>query len=96
MSYFLAPFGGNEGISHLILRIAFMDGTPASTAVLQAVLALSSLKLYGTKEALPFKSKAMTMLSASLNEKMDRNGHLRCLAASLLLSSYEVSRTIVV
>ena len=92
MPHFLAPFGDNKGISHLLLRIAFMDGTPASTAVLQAVLALSSLKLYGTKEALLFKSKAMTMLSASLNEKMDRSEYLRCLAASLLLSSYEVRR----
>jgi hypothetical protein len=90
MSQHLAPFGNNTAISHSLLRIAFMDDTPASSAVLQGILALSSLKLYGSMEALPFKGKAMSMLSASLAETMDFTSHLRVLAASLLLSSYEV------
>ena len=67
-----------------------MDRTPASSAVLEGILAISSLKLHGSTEASPFKSRAISMLSASLKEEMDLSEYLRSLAASLLLSSYEV------
>ena len=70
--------------------MAFMDDSPASSAVLHGVLALSSLRLHGDKEASVLRSKAISMLASSLKEKMDLTEYLRCLGASLLLSSYEV------
>jgi hypothetical protein len=87
----LAPFGDSTGISQLLLRIAFMDETPASSAVLHGILALSSLKLHGNLEASMFKFKAIAMLAASVKEQMHPSEHLRCLAASLLLGLYKVS-----
>ena len=59
--HLLAPFGDDSRISQFLLRIALMDETPASSAVLQGILALSSLKLYGGAEAFLFKSKAISM-----------------------------------
>jgi hypothetical protein len=88
--HLLAPFGDNSRISQLLLRIALMDETPASRAVLHGILALSSLKLYRAAEASLFKSKAISMLAASVKEGMNFSEHLRCLAASLLLGWYKV------
>lgn len=73
-----------------MLKIAFTDDTPASSAVLQSIIALSSLKLYGATESSQSKNKAIAMLSASLKQNMDLSELLRSLAASLLLSSYLV------
>lgn len=92
LSHVLAPFGNNSMISQFLLKIAFMDETPASGAVLQGILALSSLKLHGSSRASIFKTKAIAMLAASVNEDMVLNEHLRCVAASLLLSWYKVRR----
>ncbi|TAQ87809.1 hypothetical protein B7494_g3898 [Chlorociboria aeruginascens] len=91
MPHLLAPFGDDSRISQFLLRIALMDETPASSAVLQGILALSSLKLYGGAEASLFKSKAISMLAASVKEGMHLSEHLRCLAASLLLGWYKIS-----
>ena len=88
--HLLAPFGDDSRISQFLLRIALMDETPASSAVLQGILALSSLKLNGGAEASLFKSKAISMLAASVKEEMHLSEHLRCLAASLLLGWYKV------
>ncbi|KAF4626634.1 hypothetical protein G7Y89_g11526 [Cudoniella acicularis] len=91
VSHLLAPFGDDSTISQFFLRIALMDETPASSAVLQGILALSSLKLYGGAEASLFKSKAISMLAASMKKGMHLSEHLRCLAASLLLGWYKIS-----
>jgi hypothetical protein len=68
--YVLAPFGNSGEISQFLLRIAFMDEIPASKAVLQAILALSSLKLSGNTESVIFKANAISMLAAAVKYKM--------------------------
>ncbi|KAH8816907.1 fungal-specific transcription factor domain-containing protein [Xylogone sp. PMI_703] len=93
ISTLLAPFGDSSTISRALFRMALADETPASSSVLHAILALSSLKLYGIQSGSPFKNKAISMLSSSLERQMDIGMYLRVLATSLLLSTYEISNT---
>lgn len=70
--------------------MALQDRTPLSNAVLQGILALSSLRLNGALNAFSFKAKAISLLSESLNPEIGSYEGLQALATSVLLGLYEV------
>ncbi|KAI9742119.1 MAG: hypothetical protein M1834_000509 [Cirrosporium novae-zelandiae] len=73
--------------------MAFKDDSPSSTAVRQAILALSSLKLYGQSRAIPFKTKALSALLKSMKHDIGIREGMQLVAASMLLCLYEIFDT---
>ncbi|KAM6529745.1 hypothetical protein FALCPG4_007873 [Fusarium falciforme] len=54
-------------LMQVILQMALADSTPSSKAVLQGILALSSLRLSGNSAAFAHKTKAISALARSLS-----------------------------
>lgn len=79
-------------LTDYILRLAFYDATPASNAILYAILALSSLNIGRTGAAMVLKIKALSYLQESL--RLGNFGHRTAqhLMASMLLYLCEVRR----
>jgi hypothetical protein len=76
-----------------ILQLAFYDATPASNAILNSLLALSSLSLGRTGTAMIYKIRALSYLQQSL--QLGNVGHrtVQHLMASMLLYLCEVEKT---
>lgn len=77
----------------LLFAMSFIDSTPSSVAVQQALYALIALYVYGsTARAMPFKVRAVTALSRSFPSSLNAKDGLQHIAAGLLLSLYEVRK----
>ncbi|KAF4468016.1 hypothetical protein FALBO_5110 [Fusarium albosuccineum] len=81
--------GTTVSLKKLTLHMALSDSSPSSKAVLQSVLALSSLRLSGDGAASAYKAKAISSLSQSLKPDNTWDEASRTLVASMLLYLYE-------
>jgi hypothetical protein len=77
-------------LMQVILQMALADSTPSSKAVLQGILALSSLRLSGNSAAFAHKTKAISALARSLSFDKTRELTSKTVVASMLLYLYEV------
>ncbi|RSM08203.1 hypothetical protein CDV31_008211 [Fusarium ambrosium] len=78
-------------LMQMILQMALADSTPSSKAVLQGVLALSSLRLSGNSAAFAHKTKAISALARSLSLDKTRELTSKTVVASMLLYLYETT-----
>ncbi|KAI8665069.1 Zn(2)-C6 fungal-type domain-containing protein [Fusarium sp. Ph1] len=78
-------------LMQVILQMALADSTPSSKAVLQGILALSSLRLSGNSAALAHKTKAISALARSLSLDKTRELTSKTVVASMLLYLYETA-----
>ncbi|KAI8716335.1 Zn(2)-C6 fungal-type domain-containing protein [Fusarium sp. LHS14.1] len=78
-------------LMQVILQMALADSTPSSKAVLQSVLALSSLRLSGNSAAFAYKTKAISALARSLSLDKTREMTSKTVVASMLLYLYETT-----
>ncbi|KAH8665998.1 fungal-specific transcription factor domain-containing protein [Tricladium varicosporioides] len=75
----------------LLIAMSFIDSTPSSVAVQQALYALIALYVYGcASRAMPFKVRAITALNQSFQSNVNAKDGLQHIAAGLLLSLYEM------
>ncbi|KAK2796339.1 hypothetical protein FQN51_009429 [Onygenales sp. PD_10] len=79
-----------QGLCSLLLRMALGDSSLCSSAVLQAVLALSSLYLYGPAKAMPYKVKALSALTNSAKRSLGFKEGLQHIASGIILGLVEV------
>jgi hypothetical protein len=70
--------------------MGLVDNSSASKAVYQGILAFSCLLLYGQSEGRYFYQKCLSALRASMKEETGRIKGMQHLAASMLLTVYEV------
>jgi hypothetical protein len=77
----------------LLFQLSFSDDSPASMAVLRAMLSLASLYRYGhSEEALRLKVGALNSLTASLNGLVTGTREIyQHVAVGMLLCAFEVS-----
>ncbi|KAK2747587.1 hypothetical protein FQN55_004941 [Onygenales sp. PD_40] len=80
-----------QGLCSLLLRMALGDSSLCSSAVLQAVLALSSLYLYGPAKAMPYKVKALSALTNSAKRSLGFKEGLQHIASGIILGLVEIS-----
>ncbi|EEU43589.1 uncharacterized protein NECHADRAFT_82527 [Fusarium vanettenii 77-13-4] len=78
-------------LMQVILQMALADSTPSSKAVLQGILALSSLRLSGNFAAFAHKTKAISALARSLSLDKTREMTSKTVVASMLLYLYETT-----
>ncbi|KAJ4315877.1 hypothetical protein N0V84_008146 [Fusarium piperis] len=78
-------------LMQVILQMALADSTPSSKAVLQGILALSSLRLSGNAAAFVHKTKAISALARSLSLDKTRELTSKTVVASMLLYLYETT-----
>ncbi|KAH7268150.1 fungal-specific transcription factor domain-containing protein [Fusarium solani] len=78
-------------LMQVILQMALADSTPSSKAVLQGILALSSLRLSGNSAAFAHKTKAISALARSLSFDKTRELTSKTVVASMLLYLYETT-----
>ncbi|RSL53160.1 hypothetical protein CEP54_010554 [Fusarium duplospermum] len=78
-------------LMQMILQMALADSTPSSKAVLQGILALSSLRLSGNSAAFAHKTKAISALARSLSLDKTRELTSKTVVASMLLYLYETT-----
>jgi hypothetical protein len=75
----------------LLIAMSFVDNTPSSVAVQQALYALIALYVdRNTIRSMPFKVRAVTALRHSFPSSVNAKDGLQHIAAGLLLSLYEV------
>jgi hypothetical protein len=74
----------------LLIAMSFIDSTPSTLAVQQAVYALIAVYMYGPLYGMPFKFKAITALNRSFSTRLNAKDGLQHIAAALLLCLYEV------
>ena len=89
----MATFGHDTtDIRNILLRMALTDGSPGSKAVMQSILALSSLHRFGPRpQAINLKSSALQTLAATLATGIDTKVALQHVAAGMLLCMFEVN-----
>src|SRR3954447_8634944 len=77
----------------LLFQLSFSDDSPASMAVLRAILALASLYRHGHgEEALQLKVAALNSLAASMNGLTTGTREIyQHVAVGMLLCAFEVS-----
>ncbi|KAF4419201.1 Zn2Cys6 transcriptional regulator [Fusarium austroafricanum] len=78
-------------LMQVILQMALADSTPSSKAVLQGILALSSLRLSSNAAAFTYKTKAISALARSLSLDKTRELTSKTVVASMLLYLYETT-----
>ncbi|KAK9320299.1 fungal-specific transcription factor domain-containing protein [Lipomyces orientalis] len=77
--------------SSVVLKLALIDDSPSSAAVLNSMLALSSLYYRGhDRNALQYKTKALSALRASLKIPFGMREAQQHIAAGMLLCSFEI------
>ncbi|VUC35922.1 unnamed protein product [Clonostachys rosea] len=76
-------------LPRLLLQIGFSDFSSPSRAVLNGILALSCLHLWGDQYASVYKARATSLLRASLNPESSIKVAISNLVASMLLYLYE-------
>lgn len=79
-------------LTHLLLRMGLADTSLSSRAVLNAILALSTLRVCGDQKALAYKVTATSLLRESLGRKNMTVVSIQQVVASMLLYIYEVTR----
>jgi hypothetical protein len=92
-SYSVATFGRHAtDIRNILLRMSFSDGSLTSKAVMQSMLAVSSLHRFGPRpQAINFKQSALRTLAESLATGIGTKGALQHIAAGMLLCTFEVT-----
>lgn len=82
----------NNGFRLQLLPMALNGSTFAASGLRSAILALSAFHRYGPKEALPYKTRALGLLSHSLDKETTAEGQTDTqLAASMMMCVYNVS-----
>lgn len=92
-SAFLATFGQHTTtLGNILVRIALQGETPSAAAVLQALLAFSSLHRYGLQsQAVELKNAALGSLSKGLAApSLDAKATIQHIATGMLLCSSEI------
>ena len=79
-----------NGFRHLLIKMAISDTSSSSKAVLQGILAISAYHLHGTGAGLPYSFAAIGALSRSMRASSAFRDRVSQLAATMLLTSYEV------
>ncbi|KAK9427691.1 fungal-specific transcription factor domain-protein [Lipomyces doorenjongii] len=80
-----------EWLCSILFKLSFADDSFSSTAVLHALLALSSLYLYGhTQEAVRLKVAALSALNASMKRLAGPKEAQQHIAVGMLLCAFEV------
>lgn len=88
----ISTIDANNGFRLQLLPMAMNGSSFASKGLLNAILALSAFHRHGSGAALPYKTKALQLLSHSLNEETVSDGQIEPqLAASMMLCVYNVS-----
>lgn len=89
----VATIGGHAiDIRNILLRMALSDGSRTTKAVMQCILAISSLHRFGPRpQAINLKLSALRTLAASLAAGIDTKEALQHIAAGMLLCTFEVS-----
>jgi hypothetical protein len=76
----------------LLISMSFIDSSPSSVAVQQALYALIALYVYGRAQAIKFKVHAIKALNQSTGIRLSTKDGLQRIVAGLLLSIYEVRK----
>ncbi|KAF2185249.1 hypothetical protein K469DRAFT_165051 [Zopfia rhizophila CBS 207.26] len=79
----------NSPVQNLVLRMSFTDASLASSAILYAIYALSSLHLSDRAQAEEFKSKAVSAVWASTAQHPGTKDVLQRIVAAILLALFE-------
>jgi hypothetical protein len=77
-------------VAPLFFKMGLADSAPSSKATLSAVLALTSLHMGRQDEAMLYKARAISHLSRSLTTGTGARVSFQHIAASMLISLYEV------
>jgi hypothetical protein len=80
----------DKRLQALLIGMSFIDNSPSSIAVQQALYALIAFYMYGSGVAMKYKVNAITALTQSLHYGLIAKDGLQHIAAGLLLSLYEV------
>ncbi|KAH8807363.1 fungal-specific transcription factor domain-containing protein [Xylogone sp. PMI_703] len=80
-------------LTKFVLSAALSSSTTSSNAVLQAILAVSSLRLDGANQGLRYQTKAISLLRSSLYDENRKEDIVRNLTATMLLCLYEIVLT---
>ncbi|CAI7584537.1 unnamed protein product [Penicillium glandicola] len=88
----LSTFGHDPtDVGNMLIRMAFVNNTPSSAAVLRSLLALSSLHRSGVQtQAVELKIAALNALGAASNREIDTIEIIQHVAAGMLLCSFEI------
>jgi len=79
-------------IRNILLQMALSDGSPTTKAVMQSMLAVSSLHRFGPRsQAINLKVSALRTLAESLVTGIDTKGAFQHIAAGMLLCTFEVT-----
>lgn len=91
-SHSLATFQHDpQTFASLLVRLAISDDSPASTAVFQSLLAVSSFYRYGSsKESIRLKLSALRAMGLSSRNDIGLVEGIQQVAAGMLLCSLEV------
>jgi hypothetical protein len=91
--YSLATYGHHAAdIRDILLRMALSDGSLTTKAVMQSMLAVSSLHRFGPRpQATNLKLSALRTLAGSLATGISARGALQHIAAGMLLCTFEVA-----
>lgn len=80
----------------LLVRLALLDSSPSSVAVLQSALALSSFHRHGLQaDVFRFKARALHALIKSYNHCIENSTVVQHIAASMILCHLEVCSSLV-
>lgn len=74
----------------LLIAMCFIDNSPSSVAVQQALYALIALYIYERTRSMQYKVNAITALNHSFRSSLNAKDGLQHIAAGLLLSLYEI------
>jgi hypothetical protein len=86
----LLTFANHSEIQHTVLRMAFTDPSFASSAILYAIYAFSSLSLSYAAQALQYKAKAIRAIQISTAQDSATKDALQRIVAANLLTLFEV------
>jgi hypothetical protein len=82
----------DKRLQSLLIGMSFIDNSPFSMAVQQALYALIAFYVYGHARAMRYKVNSITALRYSLQCGLTAKDRLQHIAAGLLLSLYEVGK----
>ncbi|PTB53579.1 hypothetical protein M431DRAFT_144107 [Trichoderma harzianum CBS 226.95] len=82
----------DESLAHFIMRMAISNDGSSVNPVMEGIFALSSLLLLGPSKSQSHKSRLISMLQKNVT-RMDREGVLQNLIATMLLYQCEVCNT---
>ena len=84
----------SEALRDVLLRLAFSSGSPASAAVLQSLLAVSSLHRHGHQpQAAKHRLSALRQLNESSRHGLGVKETIQHGAAGMLLAAFEVRQS---